>query len=45
MTIEQWSRYRAFCFWCVLSAGATLAAAVLGLRETAMAMRAIRQRG
>ena len=45
MTVEQWSRYRAFCFWCVLSAGATLAAAALGLREAATAMRAIRQRG
>jgi len=45
MTAEQWSRHRAFCFWCVLSAGATLAAAALGLPETAAAMRAIRRRG
>ena len=45
MTAEQWTRYRAFCFWCVLSAGATFAAAALGLPETAAAMRTIRRRG
>ena len=43
MTAEQWTRYRAFCFWCVLSAAATFAAAVLGARETAAALRTIRR--
>lgn len=45
MTAEQWTRYRAFCFWCVLSVGATFTAAALGWRETAAALRTIGRRG
>lgn len=45
MTVAQWARYRAFCFWCILSAGATFAAAALGAREAAVALRTMRRRG
>jgi uncharacterized membrane protein len=45
MTADQWRRYRAFCFWCLLNAGATFAAAALGARETAAALRTISGRG
>ena len=35
----QWAKYRAFCFWCLLSAAATLTTAVLALGETREAGR------
>ncbi len=33
LTADQWTRYRAFCLWCLLSAGATFAAALLSAPE------------
>ena len=45
MTMTQWTRYRVFCFGCILSAGATFAAAALGAREAAAALRTIGRRG
>jgi uncharacterized membrane protein len=45
LTLDQWTQYRAFCLWCLLSAGATFAAAALGVRETAAAIRTVRGRG
>lgn len=39
LTVEQWTRYRAFCLWCLISAGATFTAAALGVREVNDALR------
>ncbi len=39
LTVDQWTKYRSFCFWCLLSAGATLAALPLALPEARSALR------
>ena len=39
LTVDQWKRHRAFCFWCLLAAGATFAMAPLAVRETEAALR------
>jgi uncharacterized membrane protein len=44
LTVTQWTRYRAFCFWCLLTTGATVAAAVVGIPETLAAARTIAER-
>lgn len=41
LTADEWIRYRAFCFWCLLSAGATFAAAALGTPEVVAAGRTL----
>ena len=41
LTVDQWTKHRAFSMWCLLTAGATFAAAALGVRETAAAVRRI----
>lgn len=45
LTADQWTKYRSFCLWCLVSAGATFAAAALGIRETAEAIRTMANRG
>ncbi|HWH70532.1 MAG TPA: vitamin K epoxide reductase family protein, partial [Candidatus Sulfotelmatobacter sp.] len=39
MTRVQWTKYRAFCFWCLVSAAATFASAPLVFGETREALR------
>lgn len=41
LTIDQWTKHRAFCFWCLIAAGATFATVPLALPE---AMAAVRRR-
>lgn len=42
LTTEQWTRYHAFCLWCLLAAGATFTAAALGIPEVLAASRHLR---
>jgi uncharacterized membrane protein len=43
LTVDQWTRHRAFCSWCLLAAGATFAAAALAVPETRAAARQVLQ--
>lgn len=42
MTVDQWTKYRAFCFWCLVAAAATFAMAPLMVPEASEALRAMR---
>lgn len=44
MTRIQWTKYRAFCFWCLVSAAATVASAVLTFGEARQAAQQIARR-
>lgn len=39
LTIDQWTKHRAFCFWCLVAAGATFATLPLALTEARSAIR------
>lgn len=39
LSVDQWKDHRAFCFWCLLAAGATFAAVPLALPEARAALR------
>ncbi len=41
MTREQWTKQKAFCFWCLISAAATVGTAALAVGETGEALRQI----
>ncbi len=38
LTVDQWTKHRAFCFWCLLAAGATFATVPLALPEARAAL-------
>ena len=42
LTRDQWTKHRAFCFWCLLAAGATFAALPLTLPEAREALARLR---
>jgi uncharacterized membrane protein len=42
MTAVQWTRYRAFCGWCLLAAGATVATLPLVIGEARASWRTLR---
>ncbi len=42
LTSDQWTKYRAFCIWCLLTATATFAVVPLALPETRAALRELR---
>lgn len=42
LTVDQWTKHRAFCGWCLLAAGATFAAVPLALPEARDALRTLR---
>jgi uncharacterized membrane protein len=44
LTWDQWAVHRAFCSWCLLAAGATLAVVPATLPEAREALRALRAR-
>jgi hypothetical protein len=44
LTRDQWAKHRAFCSWCLLAAGATLAMAPLVVPEARAALGALRGR-
>ncbi len=39
LTVDQWTQHRAFCFWCLLAAGATFATVPLVIPEARAAFR------
>ncbi len=41
LTYDSWTKYRAFCLWCLVAAGATFAAVPLAIPEARAAMRGI----
>lgn len=41
LTVDQWTKHRAFCFWCLLGAGASLASAPLVVAEAKAGWAAI----
>ncbi|MBW3563625.1 MAG: SDR family NAD(P)-dependent oxidoreductase [Acidobacteria bacterium] len=41
LTLDQWTKHKAFCFWCLLAAGATFATVPLVVRELRAAGRAM----
>ena len=43
-TVEQWEEHRAFCLWCLLSAGASVVTVPLVLPETGAALREVLRR-
>lgn len=42
LTVDQWTKHRAFCFWCLIGAGASLASVPLAIPEARAALRRIR---
>ncbi len=42
LTVDQWTRHRAFCSWCLLAAGASLTAVPLVVPEARAAIRRTR---
>ncbi|HWK10780.1 MAG TPA: vitamin K epoxide reductase family protein [Vicinamibacterales bacterium] len=38
LTVDQWTKHKAFCFWCLVAATATFAAAPLVVGETRRAL-------
>lgn len=42
LTVDEWTKYRAFCFWCLLTAAASWAALPLAIPETKAALRGLR---
>ncbi|MDX1584473.1 MAG: vitamin K epoxide reductase family protein [Thermoanaerobaculia bacterium] len=41
LTVDQWTRHRSFCFWCLLGAGATFAMVPLVIGEAREALAAL----
>jgi hypothetical protein len=43
LSVDQWTKHRAFCFWCLIAAGATFTAVPLVLPEARAALKQIRE--
>lgn len=43
LSVDQWTRHRAFCSWCLLAAGATFTTAALAVPEAVAALKALRR--
>lgn len=44
LTIDQWTKHKAFCFWCLLAAAATFAALPLAVPEALAALDNVRKK-
>ncbi len=44
LTVDQWTKHKAFCFWCLLAAAATFAALPLAVPEAVEALRQTRRK-
>jgi uncharacterized membrane protein len=44
LTIDQWTKHKAFCFWCLLAAAATFAALPLAIPEAVEAINHLRKK-
>lgn len=45
LTVDQWVRHRAFCSWCLLTAGITFAVLPMTIPEARSAWRSLRRQG
>ena len=43
LTIDQWTKQKAFCFWCLIAAGATFAMAPPAVSNLTVALRRLRR--
>ncbi|HEV2065771.1 MAG TPA: vitamin K epoxide reductase family protein, partial [Thermomicrobiales bacterium] len=43
LTVDQWTKHRAFCFWCLLGALASVISVPLATLETRAALRSVRK--
>ncbi len=43
LTVDQWTKHRAFCAWCLIAAGCTFATVPLSFPETRAALRQLRK--
>jgi uncharacterized membrane protein len=43
LTVDQWTKYRAFCIWCLMAAAATFATAPLALPEAKAAWKRLQE--
>ena len=39
LTVDQWTKHRAFCFWCLVGAGASFASVPLVVAEARAALQ------
>lgn len=44
LTVDQWTKHKAFCFWCLLAAAATFAALPLAVPEALAAFERVREK-
>ncbi|HEX4667723.1 MAG TPA: vitamin K epoxide reductase family protein [Chthoniobacterales bacterium] len=44
LTVDQWTKHKAFCFWCLLAAAATFAALPLAVPEGVAAVNQLRKK-
>src|SRR6266536_2221930 len=44
LSIDQWTKHKAFCFWCLTAAAATFATAPLAIPETRTALARLSER-
>ncbi len=44
LTVDQWTKHKAFCFWCLLAAAATFAALPLAVPEALKAFDQVRKK-
>lgn len=44
LTVDQWTKHKAFCFWCLLAAAATFAALPLAVPEALAALDNVRKK-
>ena len=44
LTVDQWTRHKAFCFWCLVASAATFATAPLVVREAREALSVLSDR-
>ncbi len=44
LTVDQWKKHKAFCFWCLLAAAATFAALPLAMPEALAALHQVRKK-
>jgi uncharacterized membrane protein len=44
LTVDQWTKHKAFCFWCLLAAAATFAALPLAVPEAVEAVHQLRKK-
>lgn len=44
LTVDQWTKHKAFCFWCLLAAAATFAALPLAVPEAIEAVNQLRKK-